>query len=84
MSEIILPDLPLGLKSQRGLIRLPFFTLKRDEFIEARHRLAMALEQLRLIVPRFEMAARSRAEYHQYVLGFGGEVRLPWQIRMFW
>ena len=50
--------------------------LEGDELLGARHRLAVALDQFRLVVPGVEMAARPGAEDMQDPLGLGREVRL--------
>ena len=73
-----LPLCPRGRNSQGLLIRLPRLALKRDQLVGARHRLVVPLDQLGLVVPGVEMAARAGAEDHQHPLGLGRESAPAW------
>ena len=57
--------------------KVPVLALKGDQFVAAGQRLAVALDELGLVVPCIDMAQRARRENHQNVLGFGGESRPP-------
>ena len=51
--------------------------LEGDESLRAGHPLAVAFEQLRFVVPGFEMAAGAGTKDHEDVARFGHEVRCP-------
>ena len=70
-----LPVCPRGLNFQGLCARLPFSPWKVISFSTARHRLAVALPELGLVVPGIEMADRAGAEDVQDSLGLGGKMR---------
>ena len=57
--------------------------LEGDQLLLAGHRLAVALDQLGLVVPGIEVAARPGAEDHEHPLGLRREVRRARRERRF-
>ena len=56
------------------LVESAVLSLKSDEFLASGHRLAMALNQFRFVIPCFQVAARARAEDDENIACFGNEV----------
>ena len=67
-SEIILPLCPRGLNVQGLLIRLPLLPWKVTSLSTPGIGVSCAFDQLGLVIPRVEVAARARAKDHQHPL----------------
>jgi len=57
-----------------ALGEVALLALERQQLLSSRHRLTVTSDQLGLIVERVDLAARTGAEDHEDVLGFGGKV----------
>ena len=68
-SLIILPHWPRGLNSHSGRIRLPFSPWNVTSLSRPGIGCSCALDQLRLVVERVDVAERPGAEDHQHALG---------------
>ena len=81
--DVYLPHWPRGLKGVGAFRQVAVGALEGDELLAAGQRLAVALDQFRLVVQRVEMAARAGAEDVQDALRLGREVRRPRGQRAF-
>ena len=70
-----LPVCPRGLNAQGLRVEVAVLPLKRDQLVDPGHRLAVALDQLGLVVPGVEMADRAGAEDLHHPLRLRREVR---------
>ena len=69
-------------KRPRAAIEATLFSLKSNQLVGTRQRLAMALDEFRLVVEGVNLAARPRAENHQHLLRLGPVVRVPCGVRL--
>ncbi len=77
-----LPALPARTKFPQRLGQIAVLALECDQFVRPRHRLAVVLDQVRLVLERVYVAQRPAHEHHQHILRFGGEMRRAGGIRI--
>ena len=77
-----LARLPARLEFPVRLHEVAVLALKGDELVPPGHRLAVALDQLRLVIPRVQMAQRAGAKDHQHILRLGREMRRARRVGM--
>ena len=73
--------LPVRPEFPRAAVQASLFSLEGNEPVGPRQRLAVAPDELRLVVERVNLAARPGAENHQHLLRLGPGMRAPRRVR---